>query len=72
MARERERAARRMGPLLAHCRLTSGRCLARAGNRQMALDAIEAALAAYRAMGMAYWVARAEVARGEADDLHLR
>ena len=51
---------RRMRPLIAHCRLGRGKLLAALDRRESARDQVGAALAAYRAMEMPYWVARAE------------
>jgi tetratricopeptide (TPR) repeat protein len=53
---------RGMRPLLAHCRLGVGRTHALRGDRPGAREAIDAALAEYRAMAMPCWIARAEAA----------
>ena len=51
---------RRMRPVLAHCRLTRGRLLAASGQAPAARDELRAAHAAYEAMAMPYWLARAD------------
>jgi hypothetical protein len=49
-----------MRPLLAHCRLGVGRVQALRDDRARARAELTAALAEYQAMGMPYWIARAE------------
>jgi DNA-binding SARP family transcriptional activator len=54
---------RRMRPLMAHCRLTRGKLGAARGKLEAAAGEIDAARAAYQAMEMPYWRARAEARR---------
>ena len=49
-----------MRPLLAHCRLGLGNCLARMGHSSEAEGELRAAAELYRAMDMAFWLPRAE------------
>ena len=50
---------RRMRPLIAHCQLGRGKLLAALDRRGSAREQVGAALAAYRATEMPYWVTRA-------------
>jgi transcriptional regulator with AAA-type ATPase domain/tetratricopeptide (TPR) repeat protein len=49
-----------MRPLMAHCHLGLGRLYRRAGWPDAAREELEAGLALYRSMGMAFWVSPAE------------
>jgi hypothetical protein len=53
-----------MRPLLAHCRLGSGRAYARADVKDRAREELQSALDEYRAMDMPYWREHAERALG--------
>ena len=52
-----------MRPLQAHCRLGLGRLLGRAGRRDEALRALEAAATMLGELGMARWLAEADAER---------
>jgi tetratricopeptide (TPR) repeat protein len=49
-----------MRPLVAHCRWGLGRLYRKAGRPDAAREELEAGLALFRSMGMAYWVSLAE------------
>jgi tetratricopeptide (TPR) repeat protein len=49
-----------MRPLQAHCHLGLGTLYARTGQRQQAQAALSAAIDLYRAMGMPFWLPKAE------------
>ena len=51
-----------MRPLAAHCHLGLGTLYARTGRREQARGELSAAMALYRAMGMTFWLSRAEAA----------
>jgi tetratricopeptide (TPR) repeat protein len=53
---------RGMRPLVAHCHLGLGRLHQRAGSPSQARGHLTAAIAAYRELGMDYWLAQAEAA----------
>jgi class 3 adenylate cyclase/tetratricopeptide (TPR) repeat protein len=49
-----------MQPLLAHCRLGLGTLSAKVGRREEACSELSAAIGLYRAMNMAFWLAKAQ------------
>jgi tetratricopeptide (TPR) repeat protein len=53
-----------MRPLVAHCHLGLGTLYRRIGNRAKAEEHLTTAAAMYRAMGMNFWLARAEAEHG--------
>src|SRR5262249_39694797 len=54
-----------MRPLMAHCHLGLGTLYRRGGRAQQADAALRTAMALYRAMGMTFWLPRAEMALTE-------
>ncbi len=55
-----------MRPLVAHCHLGRSALYQRVGREAEALAGLATAAEAYRAMGMLFWLAKAEAALGEA------
>jgi len=53
-----------MRPLVAHCHLGLGRMYRRTGDQAKAHEHLTTATTMYRAMGMRFWLARAEAEHG--------
>src|SRR5262249_42605841 len=58
-----------MRPLVAHCHLGLGTLYQRAGRPDVARPELSAAYERYRAMEMTYWLARAEAALAQLDQV---